>query len=78
MAWGINNKLLSAETYEPAAVKGWNALIADRNPDGVPGFVQKVGFQPGAAERDDTQQYATGALLMAAVELQKLAPRIAA
>jgi rhamnogalacturonyl hydrolase YesR len=75
MAWGINNKLLSIETYEPVAVKGWNALIADRNSDGVPGFVQEVGFQPGAAKRADTQQYATGALLMAAVELQKLAPR---
>jgi rhamnogalacturonyl hydrolase YesR len=77
MAWGINNKLLSIETYEPATVKGWNALIVDRNSDGVPGFVQEVGFQPGAAKPADTQQYATGALLMAAVELQKLAPRTA-
>jgi unsaturated rhamnogalacturonyl hydrolase len=74
IAWGINNKLLSAEIYEPAAVKSWNTLIADLNSDGVPGFVQEVGFQPGPASRPDTQLYATGALLMAAVELQKLAP----
>jgi unsaturated rhamnogalacturonyl hydrolase len=74
MAWGINNKLLSADQYEPAAVKGWNALNAHLTSDGIPGYVQGTGYQPGAAKPEGTQLYATGAFLMAAVELQKLAP----
>jgi rhamnogalacturonyl hydrolase YesR len=72
MAWGINQGLLPRATYAPAATKAWNWLMANKRPDGVPGGVQKVGDRPGQTNPQDTQLYATGAVLMAATELMKL------
>ena len=72
MAWGINNGLLPRATYAPAALKAWSALLANKRPDGVPGWVQLVGDRPGKAEASGTQLYATGGMLLAATELAHL------
>jgi rhamnogalacturonyl hydrolase YesR len=74
LAWGINNNLLNRETYLPVVAKAWSALLADRRPDGLPGFSQPQGAQPAPAKKDGTQVYTTGGYLLAASELQKLAP----
>jgi rhamnogalacturonyl hydrolase YesR len=74
LAWGINNKLLDRKTYLPIVTRAWLALLADRRPDGLPGFVQNVGAEPKAAVRDGTQLYTSGSMLLDAVELLKLAP----
>ena len=73
-AWGIDNGLLDRATYLPVSAKAWAALLAARRPDGLLGYVQGVGKAPGAVHANDTQLYATGAFLMAAGELSKLAP----
>jgi rhamnogalacturonyl hydrolase YesR len=73
-AWGIENGILDRATYLPHAEAAWAALMASLRPDGVPGYVQNVGAAPAAVSADGTQLYATGALLMAACELSKLAP----
>ncbi len=73
-AWGINNGLLDAQTYLPVAAKAWAALLASRRPDGVLGYVQDVADSPNFVKPDTTKIYSTGAFLMAAVELSKLAP----
>ncbi|BCM92039.1 unsaturated rhamnogalacturonyl hydrolase YteR [Abditibacteriota bacterium] len=73
MAWGVNEGLLPRATYAPAATKAWTWLLENKRPDGVPGRVQKVGDRPGATNAQDTQLYATGAMLMAGTELMKLA-----
>jgi rhamnogalacturonyl hydrolase YesR len=73
-AWGIDNGLLDRATYLPVAARAWAALLAARRPDGVLGYVQGVGKAPGAVHANDTQLYATGAFLMSAGELSKLAP----
>jgi unsaturated rhamnogalacturonyl hydrolase len=73
MAWGINHGLLDRDAYLPTIVKGWNAVLDDRRPDGLPGHVQSVGDHPGPSPATATQPYATGALLLAAVELRELA-----
>ncbi len=73
-AWGINNGLLDSATYLPVAMKAWAALLAARRPDGLLGYVQAVGASPGPVTANGTQLYATGAFLMAACELSKMAP----
>ncbi len=73
-AWGINNGLLDRATYLPVAERAWAALLAARKPDGLLGYVQRVAASPGGVRAEDTQLYATGAFLMAASELARLAP----
>jgi rhamnogalacturonyl hydrolase YesR len=73
-AWGIEQGLLDRATYLPVAAKAWAALMAARRPDGLLGYVQGVGKAPGNVMANGTQLYATGAYLMAACELSKLAP----
>jgi aldose 1-epimerase len=74
LAWGIDNGLLDRATYLPIAAKAWAALMAARRPDGLLGYVQGVGKAPGPATANGTQPYATGAFIMAACELSRLAP----
>jgi len=74
LAWGINHGLLSREGYLPVVAKAWAALLAARRPDGLPGYVQGVGAAPALATASHTEAYATGAYLLAASELVKLAP----
>ena len=52
--------------------------MAARRPDGLPGYVQGVGKSPGVVRANGTQLYATGAFVMAACELSKLAPILCA
>jgi hypothetical protein len=74
MAWGVNEGILDRETYLPILGKACSALLAARRSDGLPGYVQLVAYAPGAVERDGTQLYATGAFILAGLELAKLAP----
>jgi len=73
-AWGVENGVLDRDTYLPVAAKAWAALGSALRPDGLPGYVQGIGGSPGPVKADGTQLYATGAFLMAASELSKLAP----
>ncbi len=54
--------------------KAWAALLAARQSNGLPGYSQPQGAAPGIARKDDSQVYTTGAYLLAASELQSLAP----
>ena len=47
MAWGINQKLLEHDRFAPIITKAWEACIADRRSDGLPGYVQKAAARPG-------------------------------
>ena len=73
-AWGVENGILDRATYLPVAEKAWAAMLASRRPDGVIGYVQGVGAAPAAVSSTGTQLYATGAFLMAATQLSRLAP----
>jgi rhamnogalacturonyl hydrolase YesR len=73
-AWGVDNGILDRDTYLPVAAKAWAALLASRRPDGLIGYVQGVGAAPAPVVAAGTQLYATGAFLMAASELSRLAP----
>ena len=75
LAWGINTGLLPRETYEPNVTRGWKALVAAVHPDGMLGWVQRIGDQPGATTAETTEVYGVGALLLAGSEVYRLAPR---
>lgn len=72
LAWGINNGILDRETYEPVVLKGWDALTRAITPEGMLGYVQPIGAEPGSAWPDRTEVYGTGAFLAAGAELTRM------
>ncbi len=74
LAWGINHHLLSRRRYLPVVAKAWAGLLAMRNKAGDLAYVQKPGDQPALATAKLTKPYASGAFIMAGVQLMKLAP----
>ena len=72
LAWGINKGVLDRSTYAPAVKKGWNALVSYVTKDGMLGYVQPIGAEPGKAWLDKTEVYGTGAFLCAGSEVYKL------
>src|SRR5204862_157176 len=71
LAWGINHGVLDRATYLDAAVRGWTALTSVVDAQGRLGYVQPVGARPGPAAVTDTNDYATGALMLAGAEMLK-------
>ena len=72
-AYGINQGYLPADKYLPVVKKGWEALTRAVETNGKLGWVQPVGADPKKVTRDMTELYGTGAFLMAASEIYKLA-----
>lgn len=65
LAWGIDAGLLDRATYEPAVLRGWQALERAVEADGRLGWVQQVSDRPEQVAKADTQFYGVGALLLA-------------
>ena len=72
IAWGINHGVLDRATFLPTVTKAWNALGTAVNAQGRLGWVQAVGSKPGPSTVDSTNDYATGAFLLAGSEILKL------
>ena len=72
LAWGINEGLLSRETYEPAVRKGWATLVGCVQADGKLTHVQPIGADPKAFDQTGTEAYGVGAFLLAGSELYRL------
>jgi unsaturated rhamnogalacturonyl hydrolase len=72
LAWGINHKLLDRAVYEPHVRRGWNAIQTAVHPDGMLGWVQPIGAEPGSSREDTTEVYGVGALLLAGAEVHRL------
>jgi unsaturated rhamnogalacturonyl hydrolase len=72
LAWGVNRGILD-RAFGPAAQKGWAALVAAVQADGMLGWVQRIGDQPGATTADTTEVYGVGALLLAGSEVHRMA-----
>jgi len=71
-AWGINNGYLDKETYLPAVIKGWKAMVSSVWPDGKVGFIQPVGADPKAVTREMTEVYGVGGFLLAGTEITRM------
>lgn len=72
LAWGINHGLLDRAAYQPAVTRGWAALNRHVLPNGLVGAAQKTGDRPVPTRPDDVGPYATGAFLLAGVEMMDL------
>ncbi|MFP1132447.1 glycoside hydrolase family 88 protein [Asticcacaulis sp. W401b] len=72
LAWGINHGLLERATYQPAVTKGWAALNRHVLPNGLIGAAQKTGDRPVPTKPTDVGPYATGAYLLAGIEMMDL------
>lgn len=75
IAWGIHHGLLDAKKYSPVAWKAWQALTKCVFPNGMLGYVQRIGGAPGKVSPEDTEVYAVGAFLLAGSEMMQLAGR---
>jgi unsaturated rhamnogalacturonyl hydrolase len=73
LAWGVNSGLLDADTYLPAARKGWEGLVWAQQPSGKIGWVQQIGYDPRSVTADDSMEYGTGAFLLAGGEMLRMA-----
>lgn len=74
MAWGINCGLLPAGKFRPAVMKGYAALSKNIQPDGMMGYVQKIGDSPDKQDTTaaSTEVYGSGAFLLAGAEIFRL------
>ncbi|MGL5018708.1 MAG: DUF4861 family protein, partial [Luteolibacter sp.] len=70
--WGVNHGLLDRATHLPVITRAWNGLMTRVMPDGLVGYVQPVGAAPDHLESTNTQDYGTGAFLMAGSEILRL------
>ena len=73
LASGVNQGLLDRATYEPVLQRGWAALVRAMQPDGMLGYVQRIGDQPGDTSASSTEIYGVGALLLAGSQLDRIA-----
>jgi unsaturated rhamnogalacturonyl hydrolase len=73
LAWGVNEHLLDRATYEPIIRRGWAALVRAVHSNGMLGYVQRIGDQPGNTSASGTEIYGVGAFLLAGREVHRLA-----
>lgn len=67
--WGLNHGILDGKKYWPIVKKSWAALNGCIQPDGMLGFVQKVGAAPDKTDANSTEIYGVGAFLLAGTQL---------
>lgn len=72
LAWGANHGLLPRDKVRPALTRGWAALNRHVLSGGLLGAAQKTGDQPVHTAAEDTGLYATGAYLLAGLEMADL------
>jgi rhamnogalacturonyl hydrolase YesR len=74
----VNEGVLDRATYLPVIARGWQALLAAIDDDGMLHWVQDVGSAPATTAADDTHAYGVGLFLLAASEVVELAPELVA
>lgn len=71
-AWGINQGILDAAKFKPAALKGWQGLVSCVDSEGKLTHVQPIGADPKKFPDDSTEVYGVGAFLLAGTEILQL------
>jgi rhamnogalacturonyl hydrolase YesR len=72
LAWGINQGYLERAVYEPVVLKAWAALQDFVDAEGIFGYVQPIGAEPGESFPHKTEVYAVGAFLLAGTEVYRM------
>ena len=77
MAWGVNNGILPAKTYNEPMERAWKALESCVHESGFIGYNQGTGKDPSAGQpvtftsMPDFEDYGTGCFILGAVEYYK-------
>lgn len=69
LVWGLNHNLLDKKTYWPVVKKAWAALTTSVHPDGMLGYVQRIGDSPDMVTANSTEVYGVGAFLLTGSQL---------
>jgi len=69
LIWGINKGLITDQASINAAKKGWAAVEASVDDEGMVHWVQQIGKSPDPAGVEHTQLFGVGAVLLAASEM---------
>jgi len=72
LAWGLNTGVLNDDATRAAVDRSWTALVACVDADGRLGWVQPIGYAPGAYDATTSQEYGSGAFLAAGAQVMKL------
>jgi unsaturated rhamnogalacturonyl hydrolase len=72
MAWGIRQGLLDRATYLPVVERAWMGLESCVSHEGKVEWGQLPDGQPGVVRREDSEEYVTGAFLLAGSEVLRL------
>lgn len=69
LLWGINNDVLDAKIFLPAALRGWGFLVTVAlQTDGRIGYIRSVKDPDQAIDEKSSANYGVGAFLLAACE----------
>ena len=71
----VDIRKLDRARYEPVIRQGWSALVRAVQPNGMLGWVQRIGDQPGHTAATGTEIYGAGAFLLAGSEVHRLASK---
>lgn len=71
LAYGVNEGLLDARRFGPAAAKGWRGLDTALSAEGRLGLVQQIGDAPAKVDPKATQFYGTGGYIVAGLEVAR-------
>ena len=74
LAWGINHGLLDRAKFEPVVERAWVGMLSHIYADGRLGSIQPIDGQPGKFKPSASYVYGVGGFLLAASELDALAP----
>ena len=72
IAWGINNGILDPVIYKPVVQKAWKGLCSVVDEYGKVCWGQTVSRDPGKVKKEDSEEYVSGAFLLAGSEMLKL------
>jgi rhamnogalacturonyl hydrolase YesR len=73
LAWGINEKILDHDAYEPIVAKAWQGLVSHIHADGRLDCIQQTGASPAHYAPSASYVYGVGAFLLAGREVNKFA-----
>jgi unsaturated rhamnogalacturonyl hydrolase len=72
IAWGINNDILERLVFEPVVRKAWKGLCNVVDQEGKVCWGQPEARKPGKVKKEDSDEFVTGAFLLAGSEMLKL------
>jgi rhamnogalacturonyl hydrolase YesR len=72
MAWGMNNDILEKSVFEPVVKKAWKGLCEVVDEEGKVCWGQTEARKPGKVKKEDSDEFVTGAFLLAGSEMLRL------